>query len=54
MTKHQRRDKEFSAESHRKKINEHSRPLKACALAFFSRYREVSTPITAWQSGDIG
>jgi hypothetical protein len=56
MTKKQRRDKESSAKSHRKKINGRRSSIAdvPALFAFWSRHREVSTPLAARQSGEKG
>jgi hypothetical protein len=54
MTKEQRRDKESSAQSHRKKIDGRKFPSKAAAFPIWSWHRELSTATPVRQSGDKG
>jgi hypothetical protein len=56
MTKKQRRDKESSAKSHRKKIDGRRSSIEGIPAlsAFWSRHREVSTALAARQSDEKG
>jgi len=55
MTKKQRRDKESSAQSHRKKINGRSSIAEIPALsAILPQHRELSTALAVRQSGEKG
>ena len=55
MTKEQHRDKESSAQSHRKKINGSPWcPVSGALFACWLRHRELSTALPVPQSGDKG
>jgi hypothetical protein len=61
MTKKQRRDKESSAKSHRKKINGRRSTEERSSIedvpflsAVLPRHRELSTALAARQSGEKG
>jgi hypothetical protein len=56
MTKKQRRDKESSAKSHRKKINGRRSSIEdvPALSAICRRHRELSTALAARQSGEKG
>jgi hypothetical protein len=56
MTKEQRRDKESSAKSHRKKINGRRSSIEdvPALSAILPPHRELSTALAARQSGEKG
>jgi hypothetical protein len=56
MTKKERRDKESSAKSHRKKIDGRRASIEdvPALSAFLSRHRELSTALAARQSDEKG
>jgi hypothetical protein len=56
MTKKQRRDKESSAKSHRKKIDGRRSSIERVPAlsANLSRHRELNTALAARQSGEKG